>query len=1052
MNFNTMKTIKYTFLLLLALSFAAHGQRKKKPTVDTEKIDVSLFEGIQWRNIGPFRGGRSVSSTGIYQDTRTFYMGSTGGGVWKTTDGGISWNNISDGFFKTGTVGAIGVAPSDPNVIYVGMGEHAVRGVMTSSGDGMYKSTDAGATWSHIGLGQSAHIANIEVDPKNPDLVYVAVQGAQHGPTKQRGVYRSKDGGVNWEQVLFVNDKTGAASISMDKTNPRIIYAAMWDHIRYPWQMVSGGKGSGLYKSSDSGTTWERMSEGLPEEFGKSGISVSPVNPMLVWAVIEAEDEKGGVYRSDDGGKKWSQVNKDRVNIARSWYYMEIFADTQDENVVYVLNAPVMKSIDGGKSFSALSVPHGDNHHLWIHPNDNQVMINSNDGGANVSYNGGASWSSQQQQATAQFYRVIADERVPYYVYGGQQDNSAIAIASRTNDRGIDWKDWYSVAGCESAYLAFDPKNPSVIYGGCYQGIIEQWMEKSGEAKPIKAYPELALGNEPSTFRYRFNWNAPIISSQYDRETIFHAGNVVFKTTDGGISWEEISPDLTRNDKTQQVKGGAPYTNEAAGGENYNTLMYLSESPHSEGELWAGSDDGLIHLTRDGGKTWKNVTPADMKEGIVNSIELSSHQAGKAYVTLMRYKFNDLKPYVYKTEDYGVTWQRIVSGIDDAYTFVRVVREDKQRPGLLYAGTETGLYISWNDGQLWSQLQLNLPVVPINDLMVHQNDIIAATAGRSFWILDDVGALQQWNMPAKLTLFSPKAVHRILGGSSDKPVPGLGQNPKSGVTFDYYLPEELEDSVELTVDVLDTEGNTLRSYSSVKEEGFKSWPGGPPAAAILPVKKGINRFTWDFRRATLPAVDGVFVYGDHSGSLVAPGDYVIQMMLGEDTVSSSATILPNPSVPASAMQFLEQQDYLESVESTIRDIHESVNNMRSARTQLTTYQELLNGQEEAKGLLDSANAIVKRITEWEEELIQPDQKTFQDVINYHNMLNAELMELKSYVDVADPQVTKGAKDRLKDLLSEWRTFMVQRDQIIEEDMAVFNQLYKDLDLPAVIMK
>ncbi|MFZ9045839.1 MAG: WD40/YVTN/BNR-like repeat-containing protein [Cyclobacteriaceae bacterium] len=1048
-----MRRLTVLLIGLLLISGAdSLAQRKKKATPETPKLDASLFVGLKWRNIGPYRGGRSVTSTGVIQDPMTFYMGSTGGGVWKTTDGGISWNNISDGFFKTGTVGAIAVAPSDPNVVYVGMGEHAIRGVMTSSGDGMYKSTDAGMTWKHIGLPQSFHIANIIVHPVNPEVLYVAVQGAQHGPTSERGVYRSMNGGTSWEKVLYVNDQTGAASLSMDPSNPRILYAAMWQHMRYPWQMVSGGEGSGLYKSVDGGDNWTEMTEGLPEKTGKMGISVSGANPNRVWAVIEAEGEKGGVYRSDDGGKKWSQVNKNRVAIARSWYYMEVFADPQDDNVVYVLNAPVLKSIDGGKSFTPIAVPHGDNHHLWVHPENNKIMVNSNDGGANVTYNGGKSWSSQRQQPTSQFYRVIADEQVPYYVYGGQQDNSAIAIASRTNDQGIDWKDWYSVAGCESAYLAFDPKNPVIVYGGCYQGIIEQWNMNSNEGKPIKAYPELSLGNLPAEFKFRFNWNAPIISSQYDRKTIYHAGNMVFKTTDGGINWEIISADMTRNNKNQQVAGGSPYTNEAAGGENYNTIMYLAESPHQEGELWSGSDDGLVFITRDGGQNWKNITPAGMPEGIVNSIDLSDHQAGKAVITLMRYKFNDLKPYVYMTKDYGTTWKRIDSGIKDPYTFTRVVREDKEVEGLLYAGTETGLYVSWNDGQTWDRLQLNLPVVPINDLMVHRGDLIAATAGRSFWILDDLGAIRQWNSPTRSVLFKPKDSYRILGGYQEKPSPAVGQNPPSGVTFDYFLPEELADSVELTVNIKDLEGTLIRTYSNQKVEAFKSWPGGPPKPKVLTAKKGINRFTWDFRKEALPSVDGVFVYGDYRGAVVAPGEYVIEMVLTGDTMQVPARVLPNPKIQASALEYLEQQDYLAAIESDIKSIHAAVNAMRSAKSQLKSYQKLLEDHEEAVVLLDTAKSLLKAIDEWEQELIQPSQKTFQDVINYNNKLNAEFMQLKSFIDVADPQVTQGAKDRFADLESEWKVFSDAKDELVDQKMKQFNDMYRELALPAVIFK
>ena len=839
-----MKFVQLLFLGLLILPFNIQSQKRSKnnnPPVIV--IQDSNYHGLKWRNIGPFRGGRSVASTGVVGQPMTYYMGTTGGGIWKTTDDGIHWNNISDKFLKTGTVGAIAVAESNPNIVVAGMGEHAARGVMTSMGDGVYKSTDAGKTWKHAGLDLTRHISDVVIDPNNPEIIFIAAQGAQYGPSEDRGIYRSRNGGESWEKVLYLDSTTGASSLSMDMNNPLILYAAMWQHRRYPWTMESGGKNSGLYKSTDGGNSWKKMKEGLPEEFGKAGISVSRANAELVFAVIEAEGTKGGVYRSDDAGKKWTQINKDRINIARSWYYMEIFADPQNENIVYVLNAPVTKSIDGGKTFKSLPTPHGDNHHLWINPHDNQKMINSNDGGVNISNNGGESWSTQQNQATAQFYRVITDNLVPYNVYGGQQDNSAISIASRTNDQGIDWKDWYAVAGCESAFLAFDPDNPDVVYGGCYQGIIEKWVRASREGKAIKEYPELGLSIAPKDFKFRYNWNAPIISSPHDRNTIYHAGNVVFKTTDGGISWDVISPDLTRNEKEKQGPGGGPYTNEAAGGENYNTLMALVASPHEKGVLWAGSDDGLIHITRDGGSNWENVTPADMQQGIVNSIEVSPHDPATAYAVVMRYKFMDLNSYIFKTSDYGKSWTKIVNGISGPHTFARVVREDPLRKGLLYAGTETGLYISFDDGQNWQEFQLNLPVVPINDLIFQNNDLAAATAGRSFWILDDLAAIQNSPAPkAPVAIFKPQDTYLLFGGSSDKPVPGLGQNPKEGVTFDYYLDKEA-DSLNLELEVIHN-GKLIRSITNKQPKEFKTWPGGPSKPQVLPSKKGFNRFTW----------------------------------------------------------------------------------------------------------------------------------------------------------------------------------------------------------------
>ena len=1042
-----MKFINPFLVIFLLCSPLIQSQKKKKSSKKSVELNET-YNNLNWRNIGPFRGGRSVTSEGVVKEQSTFYMGSTGGGIWKTEDNGMHWKNISDGFLNTGTVGAISVSESDPNVVIVGMGEHAARGVMTSMGDGVYKSENAGATWEHIGLENSRHIANVEIHPSNPDLIYVAVQGAQYGPSSDRGIYRSKNGGNTWEKVLYVSNITGASSLSMDKNNPRILYAAMWQHERLPWQMKSGGEKSGLYKSTDGGDSWTKLEKGLPEVIGKAGISVSRANSNLVYANIEAEGIAAGVYRSENGGTSWRQVNKDRVTVARSWYYMEVFADPQDENIVYVLNAPVLKSIDKGVTFKPMSTPHGDNHHLWIHPEDNKIMINSNDGGANVSTNGGKSWSTQQNQPTSQFYRVIADAQIPYHVYGGQQDNSAIGIKSRDQDRGIDWKDWYSVSGCESAFLAFDPKNPKVVYGGCYQGIIQRWNRETKSSKDIKEYPELALGNAPNSFKYRYNWNAPIISAPSDPNIIYHAGNVVFKTKNGGTDWEVISPDLTRNNINQQVPGGIPFTNEAAGGENYNTLMSLVASPHNPDVLWAGSDDGLIHITKDGGETWINSTPKGLKEGIINSIEVSPHNPETAYAVVMRYKFMDLNPYIYKTEDYGENWDLITDGIEGEHNFVRVVREDPKVPGLLYAGTETGFYISLNDGEYWEPFQNNLPIVPINDLYIQDNDLIAATAGRSFWILDDLSAIQQSPKDISVHLVTPKKSYRLSSGKTPKNST-QGTNPMSGVYLDYYL-AEVHDSLEVKIDILQGD-QIIRSYTSQKDSLFKSWPGGPSPKTMLKNKKGFNRTHWDFRREQLPSVDKVFVYGSYEGSLVAPGMYSAKLTYGEEVKKVDIEILPNPNMDYSAADFEAQQNLLVKIEKAIKKIHYSVSEMRDVQDQLNHYLKILNGKEEYNVIYDQALAIKKRLDEWETKLIQPNQKTFQDVINFNNMLNAQFMHLKAFIDADDPELTQGAKQRYKDLIVIWSKYKTELDQIIDNDFKAFEKNYREAQVPLIMV-
>lgn len=1038
------------YLSLLSMMLLPVDQYAQKSKDQVNEIVAQDFHGLKFRNIGPFRGGRSVAVAGVIQDPQTYYMGSTGGGLWKTEDAGISWKNISDGQFKMGSVGAIGVAESDPNVIYVGMGEHAIRGVMTSHGDGVYKSTDAGKTWKNIGLEKTRHISDVIVHPTNPDVVYVSAQGAAHGPNEDRGIYRTVDGGKTWDKILYVDENTGASGLSMDMTNPRILYAAMWEHTRFPWQVKSGGKGSGLYKSTDGGQNWIKLVNGLPKMMGKAGISVSRANPNRVYANIEAE--KGGVYRSDNGGMSWSLVNSDRVTVARSWYYMEVFADPVNENVVYVLNAPVLKSIDGGKTFTGISVPHGDNHDLWINPNNNQIMINANDGGANISINGGNSWSTQQNQPTVQFYRVITDNRFPYHVYGGQQDNSTVAIASRTAGRGIGWKDWYAVAGGESAFIAFDEDNPRLVYGGSYQGNISVFDHQTEQVKDIMAYPVVGLGSLPKEMKYRFNWNSPIVISQHDKKTMYHGAQLVLKSTNGGQSWEEISPDLTRNDKTKQEAGGVPFTNEGAGGENYNTLSYLLESPHQAGVIWTGSDCGLVHRTIDGGQNWENVTPPKIEEGIINSIEVSPHDPETVYITLLRYKMNDYSPYVFKTTNNGKSWKNISKGFADE-DYVRVVREDKNRKGLLYAGTETGLYVSFNAGDSWTRMNFNLPTAPINDITIRDNDLVLATSGRGFWILDQLGALQELDLKddfkSAMKLIAPKTTIRFDAPVGNRAPTNEGQNPMNGVMIDYYLGENVPDSVRLQLAIYNEDGQTIRTYTNQKQKDFKSWPGGPSPKMILSGKKGVNRIAWDFRHDELPSVENVFVLGDYRGSIVAPGKYIAIMTLNEHIQEVPIEIVADPRLEVTQADFDEQYAFMAQIDQIVRDMHQAVNRMRNASAQINSYMDTLEKMDDKSDLVAQGKAVQASIKSWEEKLIQPKQKTFQDVINFRNQLNTEFLNLRSRVDQHDPRLSSGAKSRFMDLSKEWSTHKAELDRIINQEIAEFNTLFKQHEIPAV---
>ena len=1027
-------------LTLLAFQTVAQPQRL---------VEQQLLEGLSWRNIGPFRGGRCVAVTGVPGYPLRFYMGTTGGGVWKTEDAGQTWSNCSDGYFNTGSIGAIAVAPSDPNTLYVGTGEHPVRGVMTSAGDGLYKSQDGGRTWQYLGLKYARHISAIAIHPRYPDIVYVAVQGAVHGPSGTRGVYRSMDGGMSWQKTLFINETTGASSLSMDPSNPRILYAGMWDHMRTPWSIRSGGSGSGLYRSTDGGLNWEKMGEGLPAEMGKVGVCVAPSNPAIVYAVLEAE--RGGVYRSEDRGETWSLMNDQRVTIARAWYYTKIVADPTDEETVYVLNAPLLKSTNGGREFTSIPNPHSDQHALWLAPRNPDIMILGNDGGATVTLNGGKTWSPQNNQPTAQLYRITTDNRFPFYIYAGQQDNTTLAIPSRTLDAGISERHWYPVAGGESAFIALDPDDPTLVYGGSYQGNLSVYNQKTGLTNDIMAYPSLRLGKLPKDMKYRFNWNAPLVAQPQDPSVLYHAANVVLRSEDKGLSWTAISPDLTRDQAEKQGAGGGPFTNEGAGGENYNTISYLACSPHQAGVIWAGTDDGLVHLTKDEGQSWREITPPNLGEAQINMIELSPHNPNKAYVVATKYKFNNFEPLVYLTEDQGNSWRRIVRGIE-AEHFMRVVREDPVRPGLLYGGSERGFYVSFNEGERWQPLQLNLPVCPITDLQVKGNDLIASTSGRSFWILDGLAPLRQLKeqIIQRAYLFEPEPAIRFMAEEAEELPPGLGQNPPNGLQVCYYLPEQL-DSFRLKLDILDAFGNTVRTFTNEPDSTAVAYEGGPKPDPLLPDCRGLNVFYWDLRREAMPGIPNVFIMGGYQGSLVPPGQYHLHLTTPYGVLKTKTTLLADPRLNATPEAYLAQQELLQRIEGAIRDIHTSVQHMRNVKDQVERLHTNLQQVDCTQEILDAGACIVERITAWEANLIQPKQETFQDVINFPNRLSAELMDLKARVDHPNPVVTEGAAQRLEHLLQQWMETKQQMRKIIDKDVATFNRLYKTYQIPAIVL-
>lgn len=1055
-----MSIQKALFGLLFLFPLISFSQKNKvtpAEAVVTTVNESEYYKTLFWRNVGPARGGRSVTACGISNNPYVYYMGTTGGGVWKTEDAGQSWKNISDGYFKTGSVGSIAVADSDPNVVYVGMGEHAPRGVMSSYGDGIYKSTDAGKTWKHMGLELTRQVANIRIHPQNPDIVYVAAQGPIHGASPDRGIFKSTDGGKTWNKTLFVDDNTGCADLSMDITNPRILYAAMWDYRRLPWEIKSGGRGSGMYKSEDSGETWQKIQEGLPKELGKMSVSVSPANPQKVFALVESDTEKeqGGLFVSNDAGKHWTRISKDHRLVQRAWYYIEVIADPKQEDLVYVLNSPGLKSKDGGKSWEYISGTHGDFHQLWINSSNNQNMIIANDGGAAVTFNGGKMWSTQNNQPTAQFYRVNADNGFPYKIYGGQQDNTSVQIASQNiSGYRLTDRDWNSSAGGESAFLAFDPNNPRYVMGGSYQGTIEVLDTELKEGRSIMESPVQYQSLQPKNMRYRFNWNAPIIYSLHEPGVFYHGGNVLFKTNDLGKSWKIISPDLTTHDTTKMGISGTPYTNEGAGGENYCTLTYIQESPLEAGVMYTGSDDGVLSLTRNGGSSWKNITPDGAKGNQINAIEVSPFDKATAYIAVNRYKFNDFTPLLFKTTDYGKTWTKITDGIPYG-AYARVVREDNKVKDLLYCGTETGLYVSYNGGKSWKQLQLNLPVTPVTDLKLHKEHLLAATQGRGFWVLDDLTPIR--NKAASLTDFAAllpvNDAYRISGGSilnrtlnKDEELENLNTlmaNPATGAVIYFHL-QNKDSAKNVTIEILDAQNRSVHTFYAEKpKQPFSN--NSLDSDPTISLRNGLNRFVWDLLYPDLPSIENVFIEGSYTGRRVIPGNYQVVLTVNGKAYKSSFTLLPDPRLSVTAADYQEQDVLLKSISDDVSDIHVSVVKMRKVQEQLQQFSTRAASIDSMKEMVTLADSLKKRIKAWEEELIQPRSQSNDDVINFVNKLSANLIFVKGEMDYTNfPIVTEGARNRYRELHQEWLVYQTQMEQLIQGDLRKFNDQLREM--------
>ncbi|MEE9562705.1 MAG: glycosyl hydrolase, partial [Thermoanaerobaculia bacterium] len=1000
-------------------------------------FDEKLFQAMEFRHIGPYRGGRVTAVTGIVGDSETYYMGSTGGGVWKTRDAGVSWKNISDEHFAAASVGAIAVAQSDPNVIFVGTGSACPRGNV-SPGIGVYRSTDAGKTWTHVGLDEAGQIARIRIHPQDPDLVYVAALGHIFGPNEERGVFRSADGGESWEKVLFVSDRAGAVDLAMSPGNPRILFAGIWEAERKPWTMLSGGEEGGLYRSTDGGDTWEELTEGLPDGMtGRIGVTVSAANPDRVWALIEAEE--GGLFRSEDGGDTFNLINSDRNFRQRAWYYTHVFADPRDPETVYILNVGMWRSVDGGKTFSYVRAPHGDHHDLWIQPVNPQVLINGNDGGANVSFNGGRTWSSQAIQPTSEMYRVSVDDQFPYRVYGCQQDNSCVSLPSRTSSSGIARQDWWVIGGCESGHVAIDPRNPEITYSGCYGGQISRYDRATDQNREIMAYPQLAVGQAARDLKYRFQWNAPTRLSPHDPAVLYHTSQYVHRSTDEGQSWEVISPDLTRNDPEKQDYAGGELTWDNTGVEVYDTIFAFEESSQTPGLLWAGTDDGRVHISRDNGANWEEITPAGMPDwGQVNMIELSSHDPGRAFLAVTRYRMDDFRPYIFRTDDYGASWTQLTDGTNGIPEdhFVRVVREDPDRRGLLYAGTEFGLYSSFDDGASWQSFQLELPVTPITDLAVAHQDLVVATQGRSFWILDDLTPLHQLSEEiagANVHLFEPRTTYRFGGGFSFGDRGAAGKNPPGGVMIYYTLSNEPEE--EVTLEILDTEGNVLRSLSSEKEEPQAPNPwrqffpelGGERK---LKTEEGLNRYVWNLRLHDAELAKDAVLWGLAWGPKVPPGSYQARLSVGDSSQTTSFEVKADPRIDTSQSDFETQFALAKSIWQSVTDSHTALDKIRDIRTQVEDIERRLDTVGKGEGLGEAAKVVNDRLTEIEKQIYETRNEAGQDILNYPPKLDNQLVGLMSVVESGDARPTDGAVELYQELVAQLDSFEAGIDAVV----------------------
>ncbi|MBI5856337.1 MAG: glycosyl hydrolase [Sphingobacteriales bacterium] len=1043
------------FFLLIVLSYTLTSSAQKTkpatPVTQTPQEDKteSLFKNLKYRLIGPFRGGRSGAVTGSYKNRNTFYFGATGGGVWKTTDGGSNWKNISDKYFG-GSIGSVAVAPSDESVIYVGEGENTMRGNVSEGLGGMWRSDDGGKSWKNIGLKDGRHIIRIVIHPRNPDIVWVAVMGHLFGPNDERGVFKTTDGGKTWKKTLFVNNQTGCSDLVMEPGNPNVFYAGTWKLIRTPYSLESGGDGSGLWKSEDGGETWKSISgnKGLPKGvWGIVGVAVAPSNTDKIYALIENKD--GGLYMSADGGETWTLNCSDNNIRQRAWYYTKVFIDPKNENRVYCPNVGFMRSNDGGKTFQSINTPHGDHHDLWIDPEEGNRMIVADDGGAQVSFDAGNNWSTYLNQPTVQVYRVSTDNAFPYRIMGGQQDNGAFRIKSRTYGAAITAADMEDAAGSESGYVVADPLNPDITYGGNYMGMLQRLDHKTGESRMINVWPIDNMGAGAEAARYRFQWNYPIFFSPNNPKKLYAAGNHLFVTEDEGKSWQIISPDLTTNDKKKQASSGGPITQDNTSVEYYCTIFTATESWVEKDLLWTGSDDGVISVSKDGGKNWENVTPRDCPQWMMwNCVEVDPFRKGAAYFVGTRYKLDDFKSYIYKTEDYGKSWKLITNGINPLH-FARAMRADKKKAGLLYAGTEYGMYISYDDGANWSSFQLNLPVVPVTDLAIKNNDLIVGTQGRSIYILDDLTTVQEKSadvLNKSLHVFSVNPAYRMPGGGrrgggrrgAGGEIANAGMNPPNGVVMNFYM-KDVSDSTKLSIEVLDKNKKKIKTFSTSSKDNK------------VAINKGMNQFEWDMNYPEAERVEGLILWnGFITGPKAAPGNYFAKFKSGKDSTEVPFTILADPNYKTSQAEYEEQFNHLITIRDKSSEIMKAIKNIRELRQQMADFGKMVDSLPmDIKKQVDTIN---KQMTAVEEALHQTKAKSGQDVLNYPIRLDDKLSSIYNASAAGSSGLSKQSKDAYAELVPLIDEQLGKLKKIMNEDVANLNKMIHEKMLPVIGLK